>query len=186
MKTLIIHPKDRSTTFLNPIYESISDKTVIDGGITKDELLHQINYNDRIIMLGHGSSRGLFSVGNFFDNDGYYSDSHVIDSSFVSSLMEKENCIFIWCHANNFVNNNKLNGFYTGMFISEVSEAYYYGLPVVEKKIIDESNEIFSAIVGEYVNDNSKVIYQNLQKEYGLLARTNCVANFNYIRLFYK
>ena len=146
MKTLIIHPKDRTTTFLNPIYESISNKTVIDGGITKDELLRQIKNNDRIIMLGHGSSLGLFSIGNFFDNSGYPSDNHIIDGLFVSSLMEKENCIYIWCYANKFVNKNRLNGFYTGMFISEVSEAYYCGIPGIEQVIIDESNEIFSGI----------------------------------------
>ena len=45
MKTLIIHPKDSSTSFLNSIYSSIVEKKVITGGITKKELIKEIeNY----------------------------------------------------------------------------------------------------------------------------------------------
>ena len=49
-------------------------------------------------------------------------------------LAKKDGCIvsLIWSL------NGGFNGFYTGMFISEVSEAYYYGLPVEEQKIIDD------------------------------------------------
>jgi hypothetical protein len=38
MKTLIIHPDDRSTDFLKPIYENVTDATVVTGGLTKSEV----------------------------------------------------------------------------------------------------------------------------------------------------
>ena len=44
MKTLIIHPNDRSTDFLSPIYQSVINATVITGGISKDEL-HNLDKN---------------------------------------------------------------------------------------------------------------------------------------------
>ena len=34
MKTLIIHPADPSTSFLDIVYESVQDKTLITGGVS--------------------------------------------------------------------------------------------------------------------------------------------------------
>ena len=34
MKTLIIHPADPSTFFLDIVYESVQDKTLITGGVS--------------------------------------------------------------------------------------------------------------------------------------------------------
>ena len=65
MRSLIIHPKDPTTDFLKPIYASISNKTIIDGGVNKPELKKLIDNHDRIITLGHGSPQGLFSSNQF-------------------------------------------------------------------------------------------------------------------------
>jgi hypothetical protein len=67
MKTLIIHPKDPITTFLCGIYKTLPNKTVINSGITKDQLRKHILDHDRLICCGHGSPAGLFSVGRFPD-----------------------------------------------------------------------------------------------------------------------
>ena len=69
MKTLIVHPKDNSTTFLDVIYKDIPDQTLITGGITKTELKELIKSHDRVMMMGHGSPNGLFSVGQFSPDD---------------------------------------------------------------------------------------------------------------------
>ena len=61
MKTLVIHPEDKSTDFLSPIYAPITNKTVIKGGIYKSELQGLIESHDRIIMLGHGAPYGLLN-----------------------------------------------------------------------------------------------------------------------------
>ena len=65
MTNLIIHPTDRSTDFLSPIYANITDATIMNGGVSKDQVAKAINEHDRIIMLGHGSPYGLFSIGQF-------------------------------------------------------------------------------------------------------------------------
>jgi len=54
MKTLVIHPNDETTEFLNKIYED-KDWKVMSFELTKAALTKQIAVHDRIVMLGHGS-----------------------------------------------------------------------------------------------------------------------------------
>lgn len=49
MKTLIVHPADPSTSFLEIVYKNIPNKTVITGGIDKFELRDIMHEHDRII-----------------------------------------------------------------------------------------------------------------------------------------
>lgn len=94
MKTLVIHPQDESTWFLDRVYSNIEDLTLITGDVSKDEIRELVESHDRIMMMGHGSPRGLFSVGSFRTNNGY-----IIDESFVDLLREKKDSVFIWCNA---------------------------------------------------------------------------------------
>ena len=181
MQTLIIHPEDKSTDFLCPIYEGIKNKEVIRGGISKRELLRVVNAHQRVMMMGHGSPLGLFAVGQFED-ERYM--SNIIDSTFVNSLKNKDN-VFIWCHANQFVQQHQLNGFYSGMFISEVEEAILYGYEV-DSKIIEESNQAFSKITSYHIHQSSKILYSQITAEYGILADNNPIAKYNHERLGYN
>ncbi len=179
MKTLIIHPKDNSTSFLDIVYTPIEDKTVVTGGITRKELRDLIESHDRVMMMGHGSPGGLFSVGQFKDTRGF-----IIDDSMVNHLKKKENNVFIWCNADKFVEYHKLKGFYSGMFISETGEASYCGLPGTSQDVVDESNYGFCNIISKYINQNTDIIYENVKKEYGLIAEENSVAFYNNLRLY--
>ena len=179
MKTLIIHPQDNSTEFLTDIYKDIEDKTVIKGGVSKSELREAIKSHDRVMMMGHGGHSGLFKVGNF-----KMFEPFLIDSSTVELLNEKSNSIFIWCNADGYVNKYKLGGFYTGMFISEVGEAYYCGLPTADQEMVDESNHGFCNIINKYINEDKEVIFEKVKREYGELARQNPVAFYNWLRLY--
>ncbi len=179
MKTLIIHPKDNSTSFLDIVYTPIEDKTVVTGGITRKELRDLIESHDRVMMMGHGSPGGLFSVGQFKDTRGF-----IIDDSMVNHLKNKENNVFIWCNADKFVEYHKLKGFYSGMFISETGEASYCGLPGTPQDVVDESNYGFCNIISKYINQNTDIIYENVKKEYGLIAEENSVAFYNNLRLY--
>lgn len=181
MKTLVIHAEDSSTDFLCPIYQTIEDRTVLRKGFTKNEISEQIKIHDRVLMLGHGSPEGLFSVGQFKTNN-----SLIIDSSIASLLSEKEENIYIWCHANKFVERHNLKGFYTGMFVSEFLEVVYCELPLVEDDVINESNDGFSSIVSKYVNDYKSVLYKNTLEEYQIIANRNLVAAYNIDRLYYQ
>jgi hypothetical protein len=181
MKTLIIHPKDKSTHFLDIVYNPIPNKTIITGGVTQNELIKLIEEHDRVMMCGHGSPLGLFSVGQFPDTKGY-----VIGSNMVKTLSKKDNSIFIWCNADQFVNYHKLKGFYTKMFISEVGEAYYCGLPGTEQEEVDESNYGFVNMLSECINEPQEVMYEQITKKYGKIAENNPVALYNWNRLCFN
>jgi hypothetical protein len=179
MKTLIIHPSDESTTFLDIVYENVENKTVITGGVSKGDLIKLIEEHDRIMIMGHGSPAGLFAVGRF-KNTGAY----IIDQSMVPYIRTKKDNVYIWCNADKFVDIFGLKGFYSGMFISEVGEANYCNLPGMSQEIVDESNYGFVNIIAKYINEDTATIHENVKKEYGLIAENNPVALYNNNRLY--
>jgi hypothetical protein len=70
------------------------------------------------------------------------------------------------------------------MFISEVGEALYCGLPGTQQSEVDESNYGFVNIIGKYINEDKNIIYENVMKEYGIIAEENPVALYNHNRLY--
>lgn len=169
MKTLVIHPDDRSTDFLKQIYDGKGFTVETRHrykNYTKTEFTQQIKDHDRIIMMGHGFPGGLF-----------YS---YIDRDVVYLLREKE-CVCIWCNADQFVNKYKLTGFYTGMFISEISEADWFKIKATQSDI-DNSNEFFARLVGENL-DNLIKLHSVLKEQY---KGESPVIKFNNDRLYYQ
>lgn len=181
MNTLIIHPNDKSTDFLCPIYSGIKNKEVIRGGISKTELRILVSKYNRILMMGHGTPLGLLAVGQFPDE--HYT-SYIIDESFVSVLQGKDN-VFIWCFADQFVEKFQLNGFYSGMFISEVQEAQLYNYHV-SQEVVTFSNHHFSHITGKYISYGSDIIHERVIDEYGKYIHTNPIVHYNHARLKYQ
>jgi len=176
MKILVIHPQDPSTNFLKPIYADINEATVVTGGVSKKQVKELIKQHDRIIMLGHGSPSGLFSVGQFYESMGM-----IIDYNMVPLLKDKE-CIYIWCNANVFVNKYNLKGFYSEMFISEVSEADVCGVKSTQKTI-NESNDYFAKQLGKVSTESLEEVFLHMIHEYNKCAVYNEVANYNCKRL---
>jgi len=182
MKTLVIHPQDSSTDFLIPIYMNLksfpdfNDVTIIRSG-SKYEVDEQIEQHDRIMMMGHGSPQGLFAVGQFG------MQGMIIGHSTVPLLQNKE-CIFIWCNADRFVETHNLKGLYSGMFISEVGEANYCGLPGTPQDIVTESNDFFAKELGSVSEKSLDEMYQHIRYSYGMLAEGNAVAEYNHNRLY--
>lgn len=316
MKHVVIHPKDASTEFLNPIGAGVADATVLQGFATdkvehtRESVAYLIANSDRTIMMGHGSPSGLFGMGfnsgfdkvktyspaavpavpavravravpaaiydlpidstidafgepvvesvddmivepvddiNYLNSvdsaldeeDGLigtgYWPSEVIESAvaidakkdkkvsnFVSKyggstydygrawgapkyvydpdagfiigsstakyLKEKENNIFIWCNADKYVLPNGLKGFFTGMFISEVSEAMYCGVKTATQDEVDESNNTFAEIMGQAISEElpTKQLHERVVAEYWKCAEHNQVARYNWERLYYR
>jgi len=186
MKILIIHPDDRTTDFLTPIYMNLKsfpnfdDVTIIRGGMTKDEVNEEIKQHDRIMMMGHGAPMGLFSIGKFKGNGSYIIDGHT------TPLLRDKECIFIWCNADRFIEANNLKGLYSGMFISEVTEAAYCGLPNTPQDIVNESNDFFAKEFG-LVSDKPLIeAFEYIKDSYGTLTENNPVAKYNHHRLYLK
>lgn len=183
MKTLVIHPFDTTTDFLKPIYSHIPDteKTVITGGVFYTEVQKLIELHDQIIICGHGSTEGLFSVAQF--NDLEIMDT-IIDEDSISYLQNKK-IVAIWCYASTFMEKYKLkNVFCTGMFCSEVHECLYCGIENISQKDVDESNDCFSLEMQKLIDLPNQLIYNHiLTGKYSKLAKTNRVARYNLERM---
>ena len=169
MKTLVIHPEDKSTDFLDVIYKG-KDWTIETRhkgpDYSKKEFIQQVKDHDRIIIMGHGYPGGLFM-------------SHVNPEA-VYLLRQKE-CICIWCNADQFVNKYKLIGFYTGMFISEVGEANWFNIDASQEQI-DFSNHLFSDLVAENIDETFLHLHRVLKENY---YSTECpVIQYNNDRLY--
>ena len=186
MKVLIIHPEDKTTDFLIPIYMDLKsfpdfeDITIVRGGMSRSEVNEQIEQHDRIIMMGHGSPSGLFAVGQFTGAYGY-----VIDRDTVPLLRQKE-CIYIWCNADRFVEAFSLKGLYSGMFISEVTEAVFCGLYGTKQEVVTESNDFFAKEFGKVSSAPLIEAYEYIKDSYSVLAENNPVAKYNHHRLYLK
>lgn len=167
MKTLVIHPKDNTTEFLSEIY---SDKnwSVINTNTSTKNLKEQIKIHDRIVMLGHGTEKGLLGFGRF-----------IINSKLVYLLREKE-CVCIWCNADMFVEKYDLKGLYTGMFISEYDEALAYCVQT-NYDFLAESNLDFAQAVKNSID--RKDILENIKRYYD---GNSGVVLFNKNNLYFK
>lgn len=131
MKTLVIHPADKTTDFLKPIYEGKGYTVVNERTPNDNNLREMMSSHDRIVMMGHGCPYGLFGgVSGLLVNK-----THV-------DILSKKKCVFIWCNADQFVLQHSLKGFFTGMFISEVIEARLYRIDA-KREQIDHSNNLF-------------------------------------------
>jgi len=179
MKTLIIHPDDRTTDFLKPIYQNIKNKTVITHGKSKQEIKDLMKSHNRIMMMGHGVPSGLLRTRQDW---GEGVNGLVVDSSMADILKERE-CVFIWCNADWFVRGYNLKGFFSGMFCSEIDECLYNGFGTTQD-LVDESNNVFSQIVSKYINEGIHTMYEKVMEEYSLFAIDNKVAEFNSKRLY--
>lgn len=179
MKTLIIHPTDSTTWFLDIVYKGIPNKTVVTGDLSEKELVKAIRSHDRIMMMGHGSPNGLFAVGQFPGRHGY-----VIDRRFAPLLRQKQDNVYIWCHASDFVETHGLTGFSSGMFISEVYEANFCGVQADQEQV-DESNFLFVEEMGKHLASGSTTdaACAVLSGSYAQLANQNPVAAYNHARL---
>jgi hypothetical protein len=99
-------------------------------------------------------------------------------------LLENKECIFIWCNADKFVERYNLKGLYSGMFISEVGEANYCGLPGTPQDVVNESNDYFAKELGSVSEKSLDEIYHHIKYNYGVLAKDNIIAEYNHTRLY--
>lgn len=143
MKTLVIHPKDSTTDFLIPIYNRLKQTDVMrDRSLSTEEVTNLVVQYDRVILLGHGSPQGLLAWVSFA------TFRTIIDASHAEALRNVPNLICIWCYAEDFVREHRLNALCSGMFISEELEAYALGVEATSEQI-NRSNEVFAELMGQ-------------------------------------
>jgi len=162
MKRLFIHIKDKTTDFLEDIYNDLQHTTIVRTELPPYIMNSLIKTHDQVIMMGHGSPNGLFG------DEGQF----IIGEHNVDALQEHSECVYIWCHASDFVKRHKLKGFSTGMFISEVPEARIVlnsnkSSTVTEHNVF-ESNKMFTTLVKIWAQGRGDVdeLYDSVVQEY--------------------
>lgn len=167
MKTIVFHPEDRSTQFLDIIYKDKGFTVIRTWGVSMSAMRKLIRTHDRIMFMGHGGPHGLFGFTQLLMNP------HII------KMLKKKECVCIWCNADKYVERFGIKGFYTGMFISEVGEARYYGIQKTQEEI-DHSNMLFVKNFRDVMDS------ENVLTEIKDLYSGECeVIKFNNDRLYY-
>lgn len=144
---IIIHVDTfEDTARLKMVYNNL-DWNVILYNPTREEVEKELSINDddTIMLLGHGTSNGLFNK----DWSGY-----VFDWRIAKKYCKDRKIIGIWCHASEFADNLNLHGFFTSMFISNIGEAITFGFHNnTDEDILDEVN-FFSNKINEFIKNN--------------------------------
>ena len=88
---------------------------------------------DILIVCGHGTPFGLLSP-----NWDYY-----VVHEYNCDVLNQRTTVGLFCHATNFATANRLNGFYTDMFISNVNEANDYCVECTLDEIETQNTQFF-------------------------------------------
>ena len=138
---LVIHPNDPTTAFLSFIYEGNHNRNLY----TEKESNTAIRYalkrkyiSDKyIMMLGHGCEYGLFAPSSPDNPFGRL----IINGSHVEFL-RRQTCVAIWCNANLYAARYGLHGLFSGMIISEMSEAAIFQIPTTPEELAVENSRL--------------------------------------------
>ena len=136
---VVIHPKDKTTAMLSALYEGLEAQVVTDNRSTKEvgHLLHHVSTQERIMLLGHGSDKGLF----FREDDSKDEFDKVIVGHSHAYYLRKHggNIVAVWCNADQFARAEGLHGLFTGMIVSELSEALLYQVETTQEELDREN-----------------------------------------------
>ena len=138
--------------------------------VEKSFIRSEIDRSDRVICLGHGLPQGLLG----------HNCRLIIDDNDAELFRQQTDNIYIWCNADCYVRKHDLKGFATGMFISEPTEAYIFGVEATQEEI-EKSNDLFAEIVGASLEMRSKEILEKVLDEYQIAD--NDVVAFNRNRM---
>jgi len=174
MSKLIVHPRDASTAFLKASYEDRDQATVVRAGTPRHYIQRMIEDHSVTMMMGHGSPYGLWGVSQF-------DRMFAIDGFFVPELARREH-VYIWCNADMFVRPRRLAGFHTGMFISEVGEAWMCRVNA-DKDEVEWSNRLFADSVAQ--GETPFEMWEACMDIYAPLAGVSEVVDYNQQRLWY-
>lgn len=143
---LVIHPKDKTTAVLTGLYEGL-EVCLLDNTHNNKVIEHHLNHTskqERIMLLGHGSDKGLFSREN--DEQDVF-DRLIIRHSHAYYLRKHgANIVAVWCNADLFARTERLHGLFTGMIISELSEALMYDVETTQEELDRENVKLVNRL----------------------------------------
>lgn len=180
MKTLVIHLSDPTTEELSLIYEGCDELGEIErvsDWIEPSELNQKIKSADTVIMLGHGTPRGLINITSKGDKP------YIVDEFTVPYLRGKK-VIAIWCYAREFARTTHLEGFFSSMWISEETEAQWNKIYGFEQEYIRRQCGVLSENINGLIKEGADLstFPKRLQDAD---TEKNELTNFNYGGLAY-
>ena len=107
---LVIHPKDKTMAMLSALYDGLEAQVVTDYRTTKEmgRLLHHVSTQERIMLLGHGSDKGLFFRADD-SKEGF--DKVIVGHPHTYHLRKHGgNIVAVWCNSDQFARAEGLHG----------------------------------------------------------------------------
>ena len=164
---IIVHPNDKTTDFLKILYEG----SKLDETSSNSKIEEELKKAKEIMLLGHGTEYGLLAP------QGKEQFGRLIINSGHVQFLRNKIIIGLWCNANIFAMKYNLTGLFSGMVISEISEAldwlnFIPSQEEIEKsrnrwvenlsKFIKENNCAFSFTGYEFADENCILIFRIL------------------------
>ena len=142
---------DRDTSVLPMMWEGIPNVNVIEirrNTADYEQMVDNaiLNEHDTIIFCGHGSEHGLFHPDLYRGEYIFHCNNRI--------LVNAQNVIGIWCYASQFAERQRLHGFFSSMFISNINEAYQHGITDAIADDINNDMIAFCQRVNTLLRDN--------------------------------
>ena len=141
---LVIHPKDRTTAVLSLLYEGLEVKLMDQSANSAQikKILNHTSQQERIMLLGHGLDKGLLSREN--DEQDVFERLLVHHPHAYYLRKHCGNIVALWCNADLFARKEGLHGLFSGMIISELSEALLYEVDTTQEELDRETPKLIS------------------------------------------
>lgn len=185
---LVIHPKDRTTAVLAPLYAECPDARMLDCTLSGAEISRTIRHTpraERIMLLGHGCDKGLLWRED--DTKPEFDRTLVGHPQAAQLRHHGGNIVAVFCHADQYARAEGLHGLFTGMIISELHEAYFYDIPTTQEEL-DREIPLFVSRLRALLDD-PEVLLSDIP---ALMARyadpetePSPLCAFNYARVHY-
>ena len=124
---------------LSAMYEGLKAQVVTDCRTTKEmgHLLHHVSTQERIMLLEHGSGKGLFYRADD-SKEGF--DKVIVGHPHTYHLRKhRGNIVAVWCNADQFARAEGLHGLFTRMIVSELNEALLYQVETTQEELDREN-----------------------------------------------
>ena len=180
---LIIHPQDRTTAMLTLLYKG-KEGRIMDNHNTNAEIkraLHHTSAEETIMILGHGSEKGLYSRK---DDTRPGFDRLLLQHQHAFYLRKHPgHLIGIWCHADCFALKEGLHGLFTGMIISEMEEAIEYRVETSTKELEQENVKLAQRL--RFLLDESVPLQDFPARMTAFDEQHSPLTTFNYQNFYY-
>lgn len=169
---------------LTALYDGMPDARLLDCTLSGNAIAHVLRHtpqSERIMLLGHGCDRGLFWREDD-TKDGF--DRIVVGHNHAYHLRRHGgNIVAVFCNADIFAKSEGLHGLYTGMIISEMSEAALYDIETTQDEL-DRENDLFASRLRRLLDEEVPLHHIPLRMKEMDDAHTP-LTTFNYNNIHY-